>query len=263
MNRRRAGLAALCLLLGVAIVVSALHGVWQPTVGDPNYWANHTGGLFPLVLQAAAGGGLAVGGVALGFDGAVGRLRGADVRAAGVAGVVGGLLGYGPVVRAIATAARDARVVHYGVEAAALALLAVAVAGLVGRYPSVGRLGRYGGGVVAGGFLLLAGAELLDWALLSVEPRSGALSYPPLGLELVGTLALAAGSVVLGAALHGSDDAPRWLGPLLVVAGLLAVPLGVVASLQRVAAAGSYGLAWVVVGGHVAAARPRQADRRG
>lgn len=255
MPRRRAALSAACLLLGVAVVASVPYRVWLPTVADPNYWANHTGGLLPLVVQAAAGGGLVVAGVALGFDGAVGRLRGADVRAAGVAGVVGGLIGYGPVLRAIATASRDARVVHYGVEAAALALLAVAVAGLVVRHPSVGRLGRYGGGVVAGGLLLLAGAELLGWALLSVEPRSGALSYPPLGLELVGTLALAAGAVALGVSLRRERAAPAWLGPLLVVVGVLAVPLGVVALLQHRWADGLVGVAWVAIGTHLAVAR--------
>lgn len=78
-----------------------------------------------------------------------------------------------------------------------------------------------------------------------------ALSYPPLGVAAGGTLALAGGSVLLGASLLARADAPRWLGTLLVVARLLVVPHGVLASFQIEVAHGRNGLAWVVVGTHL------------
>lgn len=261
MNQRRAATASVSLFIGVAIVLSVLYRVWQPTVGNPNFWENNTGGLFPLVLQAMLAGGLVVAGVAIAFDGAVRKFRSVDVRAAGAAGIIGGLLGYGPVVREVATATGAGRVVHFGLDTAALALLAAAVAGLAVRYSPLDSWGRYGAGAVAGGFLMLAGENLLLWTLASVEPRSGALSYPPLGLRLVGTLALAVGSVLLGWSLLNNDDAPSWLASFLLVAGLLALPLGVLSHFQYVVAAGGYGLAWIVVGIHLLAGQSDTASR--
>lgn len=260
MPRRRAALSAVCLLLGVAVVASVPYRVWLPTVADPNYWANHTGGLLPLVMQAMVGGGLVVAGVALGFAGAARRLRGADVRTAGVAGVVGGLLGYGPLHRAVADPLGTGPAAYYGLGAAAFALLAAGAVGLGVRYHGPGRPGRYGAGVLVGGFVALAGAELLGVVGWVVEPRSGALSYPPYGLELVGTLALAAGAVALGVSLRRDRVAPAWLAPLLVVVGVLAVPLGVVAFLQNRWADGLVGLAWVAIGTHLAVARDQPGD---
>lgn len=253
MNRSRAALVVLLLIAGVVLVASVPYRVWLPTVGNPNYWAGHTGGLLPLVVQAAVGGGLFVAGVALGIDDAVRWLRPVNPRVMGLAGVVGGLLGYGPIQGAVVQAI-GARTPtgFYGVGAAALVLLAIATIGLLARYPSIVGRGRSAGGVAVGGFLVLAGAELLRWASFALVPRSGALWYPPLGVELLGTISVAAGSLGLGLAVRGRDAVPRWLGPLLLVVGLLTLPVGVLAFLQNLEAEGFVWLAWVVVGVHLA-----------
>lgn len=251
MDRRRALAAAACLLLGVVVVLSAPYRVWRPTVANPGYWEGHTGGLFPLVLQAAFGGSLVVSGVALGFDTVAKHLRAVGVRTLGVLAIVGGLLGYEPINQTLAGTFGGSGVVYFGVPACALVLLGGSVAGVITCHPSSGRHGRYGAGVLTGGFTLLAGVELLNWGLTTVEPRAGALTYPPLGVALVGTLGLAIGSVLLGASLRGRDDAPRWLGPLLVAAGLLVMPLEVLGYFQYGWASGLYGFVWIVVGAHL------------
>lgn len=251
MNRQRVTVGAVSFLLGVVIVISVIYRVWRPTVTNPSFWENNTGGLTSLVLQTVLAGGLVVAGIAIVFDDAMGRFPLVTAQIAGAAGIVGGLFGYGPIARGVTDVTSTGSVVSSGIEAVTYVLLVVAVAGVVVRYPPSDRWGRYGAGVVAGGFLTLVGETLLGWALASVDPRAGALSYPPLGLEFVGTLALAVGSVLLGWSLLARDDASNWLGSFVLVAGLLAIPIGILAHLQTPIASGGYDLAWVVVGSHL------------
>jgi hypothetical protein len=248
MTRRRTALAVVCLLIGVGIVLSVPHRVWQPTVESPNYWEGHTGVLTTLVLQVVFGSCLVAAGFALGFADVARYLPSTGVRLSGLTVLVGSLIWYSPeTVPVISETTGEIYLVRAGV----FALLVVGVGGVLARYPPSRRLGRYGGGVLAGGFSLLAGANLLRWSLRTVEPQTGALSYPPLGVTAAGTLAVIVGSVLLGAELRSRDDAPRWLWPLFTLSGILTVPLGVAPLLQYNEAIGLYCLAMAVVGAHL------------
>ena len=250
MTRRRTALAVLCLLIGVGIVLSVPHRVWQPTVDSPNYWEGHTGGLTVLVLQAVYGASLVAAGFAFGFADAARYLPPVGVRLSGLTVIAAGLVWYSPeTVPVIGESTGEIYLVRAGV----FALLVVGVGGVLARYPPSRRLGRYGGGILAGGFSLLAGANLLRWSLRTVKPQTGALSYPPLGVTAAGTLALVVGSALLGAELRGRDDAPRWLWALFALPGVLAVPLGVTPLLQYDEAIVLYCLAMAVVGAHLLA----------
>lgn len=255
MNSRAAGIVSICLLLGVTIILSVPYLVWQPTVNAPNYWENHTDGLSDLIFLGMLGGAFVVVGFAIGFERSTIRYRVRTVRISAYSAVLGSLLAaisaYTQILEIFPVLFGRGEPGFFAVRTGAFILLLFGVTGIVSGLRVTGQRVWYGAGVIAGGFSLLAGAELLRWGLLAVEPGIGAFYFPPLGPTFAGTLAIAVGSVILGLAFRRKSEAPRWYGPLLIVAGLFSLPLGGLAIMGYYEGIGFYGLVWFLIGAHV------------
>jgi hypothetical protein len=195
---------------------------------------------------------------------------GDQLRSAGLAGLLGGALwALWPLgtevffsTTAQASAAQEMAALFY-----ALLLLvpaALIAFGLVSlqrfHADTYGRLGGLGTAVSVGALALMGGGVAIEGIDIAFLGQT-ALSDVAHGGFLVGFLALALGSIVLGIAIRRANRlaGARWMGPLLAVA----IPAGIVAVIVKetiaptpidsdlwfwIAIVSAYGLAWIVLG---------------
>lgn len=223
MDRSTRGLSAVLLIIsGIALLTFVYAEIYMPTIDQPNYWENNTGGLVPLVLLGFVGDLLLASGLFLLVEHLLVRARrgitSGRVRLTAGAAFLAGVIWLVTSDRVLFRSIAPSRIADLALSIVPPLLGVIGIVGLYARYGNIQEPHtRRGTALLGVGLIIDIFATVLQESTRIVPVQTGALSYPVTVLEGVGILILATGAVLLGVALWRRSDVPHWISGLLVV----------------------------------------------